>query len=61
MLSLGKLEKLIIVDENNLTLTIFPFTILKERLMLTTLTLGSGPETSKVLKLISKEVSDSKK
>ena len=61
MLSLGKLEKLIIVDDNNLTLTIFPFTILKERLMLTTLTIGSGPETSKVLKLISKEVSSSGK
>ncbi len=57
MLSLGELEKLVIVDNNDLTLTIYPFTFLHERLMLTTLTIGSGPETTKVVKLINKEVS----
>lgn len=48
----GSLKKLIIVDDNKLTLTIYPVLYLNDKLILTILSVGNEPDTRNIKQLI---------
>ncbi len=52
LFSFGSMQKLIMSDDNQLTLTAYPFPLPDDNLVLTTLSVGSGPDMQQVRELM---------